>query len=240
MSTVFDHPVITAYLSDAAPHPAFLHTTAVHIVRARAARLRASRHYLDHAADMMLRYAHHLDGPQWWGWTKSCADAGLDQPTGVPDRTTFDMPGFYGTTWGECWAPYGVQKRTFDVFDLPLVKKSAAQKKGRHVARLTAVEHLKGLWEVADVVVREDMRRQGIATDLYAAVEQFIGAPIPSPSGWLTADALAFWAHRRAGMEAHFAPVVTVPRLYLTERQARFILQAVRLEGLEVTRCVAA
>lgn len=66
------------------------------------------------------------------------------------------------------------------------------------LATFEAIQHPSGAWEVVDVAVDVDHRRQGLATMLYDRFEADAAATLV-PSGWLSMDAYGFLSSRSDG-----------------------------------------
>lgn len=119
-------------------------------------------------------------------------------------RVDFDVPGYNAVSLPEPKTPLGETQRSFYVHregrgPSPEVSDQTAKSvlKGNpdYSAKIQIIERSPGRWEVADVRVRRDERRRGLATALYDAVERDLGIKM-QPSGILKPDGYDFWLAR--------------------------------------------
>lgn len=209
---------LTEYLSASSPHPDSLRVSAlVLLARARCAGANGDR--VRAMARNYSAFANHLRRTGDPDRCKSRYFNRLHIPSGGPMHLEkLEVAGYPARTFATPTNGPGTQIRTFDVFD------PAKFHLRRPVARLSLIEHVPGiLWEPLDILVYPTYRRKGLATALYAAAEKRNSCPLYSPSGWLTADALAFWSARKPGIAEHFKKLPEFGGLYASAKQTMFL-----------------
>lgn len=222
---------IAAYFSLVRPHPHRLRITAGLIIPARIARNGTARDVI--GADMvrMLRLADLLEQIYGIGWAAAAARFGLLKPIAIDTgeeqwRTYVRTPGYVVFTSAHWPVNFGVELRTFQIFEAGPGHTDEAPKCGAHLGTLVAVHHLGKIWEVVDVEVKPEARRRGVATALYQAVETFTESPLQSPSGWLTYEGLAFWRKRDPKLAATFVGHNDVDGIFLSPKQRIVVAKA--------------
>ena len=207
--------VYDAYFSGTHPHPIAVRITAAHIIPARAKRITGSKAPLRRLAHVYADYSRYLASQHQGRWARALALTGMGDPSGDSFQPqSFRIPNYYGSTTTITAIDPGIQLRRFEVFETPPEEGSAIC-----IASLSAIEHIRYAWEIVDVEVKASYRRRGIASALYDAVEEFIRFPIRSPSGWLTADALAFWEKRKPLTLPYFVRHPECDEIYVSPKQ---------------------
>jgi GNAT superfamily N-acetyltransferase len=228
--------VLSEYLSGYQPHPWALKVTACHVIRRKLRHLSVEKSTLGCDISYMQTFAAHRETFLSLDWRNACCLYGMNRSRHAEcSRQTFEIAGFLGVTMANTTQSAGVQVRHFSMYERCKGIRLGQSSEHDRLARMVVVEHLREFWEVVDVEVRSEHRRQGIATRLYNAVEQFNGKPFFAPSGWLTKDAHAFWSSRRPSVSRNFVEHPRCDGLLISVKQLLFVKKAIEFLVLQGT-----
>lgn len=223
-----------AYFSATTPHPRPLLISSIALrCRARLAE-RSAREQLLRNADLLERYAARLSWSYDKAWFKAADEAGILVPHRFRNQDTVLTTDAGSLLVESLRVPFALQVQQFEIRDVPERYLTTAKMKAAPVlARLTAAEHLPGRWEVLDVEVDADHRRKGMASRLYGALCLFNRTRIISPSGWLSADAMAMWAKWKPDCRRNFVPAPGAPRFFVSAKQLMYLRAALAGAAME-------
>ena len=230
--------VLKQYFADEPLHPGPVRCT-LEVLSFRLGRipLQARRPLLVETVKL-FGLAEHLKGNADAGWVEALRRHQMDIASGGQVPAWLDFPDSQFICRVQTWSTESGSwpLRTFLVYRAESNDAHGFLAEDQWVARIAVIQHIRFFWEVMDVEVRPEFRRRGIATGLYDCVDKFCGGLKLDPSGWLTADALAFWSKRKPGVEAFFTPHPLCSDLFISPRQVKYRKHAMEARMLQFAK----
>ncbi len=145
----------------------------------------------------------------------------------TPAEVVYESEEFVGHTQSVPKPTIGMEIRHFRLTPRAEANRSRlgpTPEMARSNAVVSLIQHPRLAWEVWHAETRADRRRQGIATELYGRIAEYLGTEL-RPSGWLSDDAYRFWQKRNSEAVQWHRQVDHLPGLWLSPKQIITLLR---------------